>query len=147
MTLRTYLEQRGMTVYRLSKESGVPKTTVTDICSGKTKIENCNAKTVFLLARALECSMEELMTLESVSDFDQDGLPLDQSYHECGLPPYLQESLEDMKKCWLVLDSGGDDLHKDVYWCALNADINSAEVDRRITSAQASYLRKKYLRM
>ena len=64
MKIQTLLEQKGMTKYRLSKISGVPKTTILDICSGKTLIENCNAKTVYLIAQALDCSVEELMLLE-----------------------------------------------------------------------------------
>ena len=68
-------------------------------------------------------------------------------YLECGLPPYLQKSLENMKRSWEIEDSGKRDIHWDIYWCDLNADINSAEIDRVISSEQAWYLRTKYLRM
>lgn len=34
MNLQTMLQEKGMTMYHLSKASGVPKTTVLDICSG-----------------------------------------------------------------------------------------------------------------
>ena len=37
------------------------KTTVIDICSGKSDIGACNAKTVLLLSRALGCTMEDLL--------------------------------------------------------------------------------------
>ena len=75
------------------------------------------------------------------------GLPNDESYLECGLPKYLQKSVEDMKNSWEIEDSGRTDYHWDIYWCNLNADINSAEVDKIISSEQAWYLRRKYLRM
>lgn len=75
------------------------------------------------------------------------GLPEDESYLECGLPPYLQISLDNMKKSWAIEDNGGRDDHWDLYWCELNADINSAEVDHVISTNQAQYLRRKYLRM
>ena len=75
------------------------------------------------------------------------GLPVDRSYLECGLPEYLQESLELMKRSWEIVDSGGTDLHWDCWFCNLQADINSAEVDGLISSEQAWYLREKYLRM
>lgn len=75
------------------------------------------------------------------------GLPESKEYLECGLPPYLQISLENMKKSWEIEDKGGEDLHWDIYWCDLNADINSAEVDKIISSEQAWYLREKYLRI
>ena len=67
MNLRSMLNERKMSMYRLAKLSGVPKTTVIDICSGKSSIEGCNAKTVLQLAKALGCSMEELMKIDSAN--------------------------------------------------------------------------------
>lgn len=75
------------------------------------------------------------------------GLPKDEGHFECGLPKYLRASIENMKKSWKVVDSGKADLHWDIAWCDLNADINSAENGDVISSEQAWYLRKKYLRM
>lgn len=87
------------------------------------------------------------MTIDS-SEYDPiTGLPNDKSYLEKGLPEYLQTSLENMKKSWEIVDSGKTDLHWDICWCELNADINSAEVDHVISTEQANYLRKVYLRM
>ena len=75
------------------------------------------------------------------------GLPEDKTYLEYGLPEYLQISLDNMKKTWKILDSGIRTNTWDLYWCELNADINSAEVDELITHEQADYLRRVYLRM
>ena len=75
------------------------------------------------------------------------GKPLDPSYLECGLPDDLRASINEMQKSWAVVDHGGKDLHWDIYWCNLNADINSAEVEHIISPEQAWYLREKYLRM
>lgn len=147
MTLQTLLDRQDITKYQLSKMSGVPKTTIMDICAGRSSIERCSAKTVQYIARALGCSMEELMELEAPTEYDEKGLPSNKSYLECGLPKYLQLSLENMKKSWEIEDSGKRDIHWDLYWCELNADINSAEMDRTISSEQAWYLREKYLRM
>ena len=147
MKIQTLLNEKGMTMYRLSKISGVPKTTVIDICSGKSSIEACSAKTVFQLAKALGCTMENLMTADD-GKYDPDtSLPKDLSYLEKGLPEYLQISLGNMKKSWKIEDSGKRDLHWDLFWCELYADINSAEVDKVISQRQADYLRKVYLRM
>ena len=146
MNLSTLLSEKQMTMYRLSKLSGVAKTTVLDICSGKSEIGNCNAKTVFQLAKTLGCSMEDLMRLDT-SHYDmQTGLPEDMSYLEKGLPPYLEKSLAAMRRSWEIKDNGGEDIHWDLYWCELNADINSAENERSISRQQAWYLRDKYLR-
>jgi len=61
MVINTLLSQRGMTKYRLAKTSGVPQTTVIDICSGKAKIENCSGETIYKLAKTLGVSMETLV--------------------------------------------------------------------------------------
>ena len=50
--------------HRLSKESGVPQTTINDICSGKTELEKCSAGTLYWIAKVLGVSIEEI--LESV---------------------------------------------------------------------------------
>lgn len=55
------LEEKGITKYRLSKESGVPQTTIIDICSGKTRIEKCSAETIYRISKVLGVSMEELV--------------------------------------------------------------------------------------
>jgi len=61
MNINTLLAQKDITKYRLAKTSGIPQTTVTDICSGKAKIENCSGETIFKLAKALGVSMESLV--------------------------------------------------------------------------------------
>lgn len=148
MTLQDLLDEKKMTKYHLSKISGVPKTTILDICAGKSAIGKCSAKTIQQIASALNCSMETIMQLDAPEKFDPEtGLPENKQYLECGLPPYLQKAIENMKRSWEIEDSGKRDMHWDVYWCDLNADINSAEVDRVISSEQAWYLRAKYLRM
>lgn len=147
MTLQTLLDRRNITKYRLSKMSGVPKTTIMDICAGRSSIERCSAKTVQLIAKTLGCSMEELMTLESPTEYDEKGLPLDKSYLECGLPVYLEESLYNMKLAWEKIDNGEDYLRWDSDYCTLQSDINTAEIGGAINSDKAWYLREKYLRM
>src|SRR5699024_10270424 len=76
MTLNSLLTQKKMTKYQLSKKSGVPQTTVIDICSGKTRLEKCAAGTVYRIAQALGVSMESLLqdqmekTIERRSSFE-----------------------------------------------------------------------------
>ena len=38
MLINDKLIEKNMTMYRLSKESGVPQATLNDICSGKTDV-------------------------------------------------------------------------------------------------------------
>lgn len=65
MDLQTLLNQKQITKCHLSKISGVPKTTIMDICAGRSKIERCSAKTIQQLAKALDCTMEDIMELSS----------------------------------------------------------------------------------
>ena len=80
MDLQTLLNERNLSKYQLSKLSGVPKTTIMDICAGRSDMERCNAKTVQKLAQALNCTMEDMMKLSS--PYDGKGLPKDRSYLE-----------------------------------------------------------------
>ena len=75
------------------------------------------------------------------------GLPVENSYLECGLPAFLQESIDTMKAAWEKVDSGEFYLHWDCDFCNLQSDINSAEVNQIISSEQAWYLRERYLRI
>lgn len=149
MNLQEYIDSRNITKYHLSQISGVPKTTVIDICSGKSSLQKCSARTVQQLAKALDCTMEYIMSLDTIdTGYDKvTGLPKSKKYLECDLPQYLQSSLENMIASWKIVDSGKQDIHWDIYWCELNADINSAEVEQEISTEQAWYLRENYLRM
>ena len=68
-SLQELLDKKNITRYHLSKISGIPKTTIVDICSSKSSIEKCSAKTIQLIAVALNCSMEEIMKLEKPQIF------------------------------------------------------------------------------
>lgn len=59
--IQEILRRSGTTIYRLAKESGVPYSTVNDICNGKTRLEKCGADTVYKLSKALNVTMETLM--------------------------------------------------------------------------------------
>ena len=78
MTLQNLLDEKNITKYHLSKISGVPKTTITDICTGKSSIEKCSAKTIQQIASALNCSMETIMQLDEPEKIDPEtGHPKD----------------------------------------------------------------------
>lgn len=145
MNLQEYLDSMNITKYHLSRISGVPKTTITDICSGKSDIEKCSTKTVMLLAKALNLTMEELIDI--ASPYDENGMPKDKSYLECGLPEFLRDSIKAMSEAWEKLDNGEKYLRWDCDYCTLQSDINNAEVNLVISSEQAWYLREKYLRI
>lgn len=61
MYINELLNEKGMTKYKLAKISGVPQSTIADICSGKTDIKKCSADTLYKLAKALDVTMESLI--------------------------------------------------------------------------------------
>lgn len=61
MALQALLKSKGISMYRLAKISGVPKTVIINICSGKSALENCTVKSVYAIAKALGCTVEELI--------------------------------------------------------------------------------------
>ena len=61
MTIQEAMRKSGTSIYSLSKKSGVPYSTLRDICSNKTDFGKCEARTVYLLAQALDVSLDNLM--------------------------------------------------------------------------------------
>ena len=61
MNLNELLKEKGMTKYRLARLSGVPHSTLNNICSGQAHIEKCSAETLYKLARVLHVTIEDLI--------------------------------------------------------------------------------------
>ncbi len=61
MSINEVLQQKNISAYRLWKESGVPQATISDICTGKTRIEKCSAETIYRIAKVLDVPMESLI--------------------------------------------------------------------------------------
>lgn len=55
------LTNNSMTKYRLSKISGVPYTTINDICCEKADIRKCSVDTVYKISKALGVNMEDIL--------------------------------------------------------------------------------------
>ena len=134
MIIEDLLEKQHMTKYKLAVQAGIPHATLSDICSGKTKLEKCSAETIYKLAKALKVPME-LLTESGVRESERE-----ESY-EYGLPEYLQHDLDEYKKGLKERSSLLDCL-----WGELYGSINIAEInDGFITPEHADYLRQKFL--
>lgn len=79
MYINRILKEKGMSQYRLSQESGIPKATVADICSGKAKIRKCAAETIYKIAKVLDVSMETIIE-EDIKDEEQAKEPYRTSF-------------------------------------------------------------------
>ncbi len=95
MTLNELLQTRELSRYSLSEKSGVPWAILSDLCSGRTKFEQCSAATLSKLSKALKISMEELLLLETGDRMGGDGKPKDKEYLETGLPNSLQHVIDE----------------------------------------------------
>ena len=58
--LMDFLIQKNVSVYRASKDTGIPYTTLNEIMVEKTDIKKCSADTLYRLAKYLNVSMERL---------------------------------------------------------------------------------------
>ena len=134
MIIEELLVKRNYTKYRLAVQAGIPHATLSDICSGKTRIEKCSAETVYKLAKVLNVPME-LLTEDGIRQAEREKA------YEFGLPEYLQHDLDAYKE---GLKNGSTLL--DCLWGELYGSINLAQInDGAITPEHADYLRKKYL--
>ena len=114
------------TVYSLSLESGVPKTTLADIASGKADILECSGKTLLSISKSLSVLIEDLLLLER-----EESKTL--------LPVFLVESIQEYRKAIRT-----NSTLIDCYIDQLNSSINVAEIERLISREQAERLRVRY---
>ncbi len=131
MTLRNVLAQKKLTVYQLSKKTGIPKTTLFNIFNGQSDIMECRVKHIAKIAETFSMSIEEILKL--------DPIPYN-AFFESNLTGSLKESIELLKT-----KNKKSSLYYDCYWCQANSDINIDEVEGIISHEQAEYLRNKYL--
>lgn len=96
MQVPELLEQKNMTKYRLSKESGVPFATISDICGGKTQVQKCSGETLYRLARALGVSMEALIAdaMEHRRSFEVFKSNVCHMVHDRGDMDFIIDTLE-----------------------------------------------------
>lgn len=126
MTFLDLLAEQKTTVYSLSINSGVPKTTLTDIASGKADILECSGKTLLAISKSLHISIEELLSLE-------------REEAKTILPGFLLDSISEYRK---AIRKGSTLI--DCYSDQLNSSINVAEVEHLISKEQANRLRARY---
>lgn len=131
MTFSDLLNEKNLTIYKLSKESGVAKTTLFDIASGKSNILDCTARNLLKISNALNVSIEDLIKLDST---------IYNPVFDRNIPEFLLENIKNIKKAKRRKSS-----LLDCYLDEANSSINVCEVENLISKEQADYLRKKYL--
>lgn len=141
MTITEIIKQKGMSRYGLSKTSGIPWATLSDICSGKTSLSRCNAQTLQKLSNAFEMTIEEVLMLTAEPTENQkSGKPSDRSYLEQSLSAHLEKAIHDY-----VQGEKDKVTYMDCLWGELYGSINADLWSGVISEEQANYLRTKYL--
>ena len=138
-TIQDVMDKQGLSRYRLSKISGIPWATLSDICTGKKNLEKCSAGTILRLAKALNLTMEETLDLETGEITRVPVIPSDESYLELDIPEDLSEAIQNVKEGFENGDPNMDLLLDELY-----GSINANQWSQKITKAQADYLRSKY---
>lgn len=121
----------GHTSYSIAKATGLPKTTVVDIYSGKRALMNCSGRTLLALSRLFKITIEDLLKIEQ-----KDAM----SSVEELLPSFLQESIRKYNEARTNKKSYASD-----YLMEISSSINVAEVEGFITHECATALRRGYL--
>jgi len=88
------MAEKKISKYKLSKLSGVPLTTVTDICSGKADIGKCSVATMLKISRALNTTIESLVSVDSRPAFETFKSHVCHEVKRMGDIPYIIKSLE-----------------------------------------------------
>ncbi len=128
------IKRKGKSVYKISKESGIPYMTLSDIAKGKTDLRNVNAKTLFALSESMGMSMDELYK-SFVINVERQHIE-----RPGNLPYELKESINALIK---AIEQG-----KELIDCELSqvlGDINMSESWGLIDSVRAKDLRKTYV--
>lgn len=102
--LNDLLEQKQISKYLLSKVTGIPYSTLSDICSGKTSIARCSAETVYKLAKFFNVTMESLIDSEVCKrvDFDNFKSNVCHALKESGDIDFINSTIEkdDIRKMY-----------------------------------------------
>lgn len=61
MIIDNLLKDAKISQYKLSKISGVPQATISDLCSGKTSVEKCSAGTLYKIAKVLHVTVDSIL--------------------------------------------------------------------------------------
>ncbi len=73
MIINELLKKKKISRYKLSKDSGVPQSTISDLCNGKTSIENCSVGTLYKISKALNVSLDFIMERNEKDKIETDN--------------------------------------------------------------------------
>lgn len=63
MTFEELLKEKNISVFRLSKDSGVPNATISDLKLEKTSIGNMRVENAYKIAKTLDMTIDDLYNI------------------------------------------------------------------------------------
>ena len=69
MRLKDYISEQNLSIASISRESGLPYTTVSELVNGRKALGKCSAETVYRFAATLGTTVENLLVAESGRGF------------------------------------------------------------------------------
>lgn len=142
MTLDSLLAQNNISMYKLAKKTGLAQSTISDLISGKTKIENCRLETAYAVSKAICVTLEQfyLCGKDPVDLFDHYKTP-----SEDEMPLFLKISIGNWYKSTILNDMGLKDDEWDCVLDELASSINAVENSGLVDEKFAWWLRNRYL--
>ena len=83
MLINDKIKELNISLYRLSKISGILQSTLSDISIGKSKLLDCSGKTLLSLAKVLKISIETLLEFKQLTYKPE---------FETNIPPFFKRS-------------------------------------------------------
>lgn len=141
MNFNELLLKKHFSQKKLSEVSGVPRTTIVDLCTHKSFIKKCSGDTIYKIAKALKVSMEYLIELDNTYELDPVTFkPKDSSYLEKGIPESIKSLLRKLNNALI----NSDLLKYDKLYIELIQKLTESYDVGEITFEQKEYLLEKY---
>ena len=96
MLLSYYLKKKDMSLYRLSKETSIPYSTLRDLYMNKTPLSKASGEVIYKISSVLDVPMEELLStyMKSRPPFENFKSETCQRLKEMGDIPFIIDLLE-----------------------------------------------------
>lgn len=137
INLKTQIDKNKKSLYRISKDTGIPYTNLNELANGKTDINRSNSETVCRLARYFGCQMEDL--LNPIEQKTQSGNRYRKLNTPFNVPEDIDKAIDDLLR---ALNT--DDFSADCYMSELNSLLNGCDMD--MDEEDVSVLRQYYCR-
>ena len=96
MLLKDYINKKGLSLYRLSKNTAIPYSTLRDLYTNRTPLSKASGDVIYRIASVLDVSMEELLSayMKIRPSFENFKSETCQKLKRMGDIPFIMELLQ-----------------------------------------------------